>query len=81
MSMNPWTHEQDPDFVDLRRAAEVLGVTQKFLKTSVKDGSVPCLHVSGRMLFNIEQVRKVLLDRAAAAARQATQGEDAEVIS
>ena len=53
------------DFIPAEHAAEQLGVPAAWLKAQGKAGDIPSIETGTRRLFNVEQVRGVLLNRAA----------------
>lgn len=55
-------------FVDVKTAAEKLGLAVSTLRRMASAGQVPCLRAGvkrGKIMFNVEQVREHLLIRAA----------------
>lgn len=56
----------DELFLDLRRAAHILGVPMSWLRNEADAGRVPCLRAGRRLLFNLAAVKAALLERAAA---------------
>ncbi len=52
------------EFVPLRDAAEALGVPICWLRCEARANLVPHIVASRRLLFNVESVRRALVDRA-----------------
>lgn len=58
----------DSTFIALRQAASRLGVPIAWLRDEAEGGRVPCLRAGRRLLFNVDQVRSALKERAKEAA-------------
>lgn len=48
----------------LRTAARDLGVPATWLKAEVERGAIPCLRAGTKLLFDLQLVRRLLLERA-----------------
>lgn len=57
-------NDEPEAFVSLRRAASRIGVPIAWLKAEAEADRVPHLRVSRRLMFNVAEVERVLLDRA-----------------
>ncbi len=53
-------------FVSITEASRRFGVPLAWLKAEALAGRIPCLRVGRRLLFNVEAVERVLLERAGA---------------
>lgn len=53
-------------FESLKVAATRLGVPAAWLKSEAEAKRIPCLRVGRRMLFNVGQVERALLEKAEA---------------
>ena len=55
---------EDEQFVNLRRAARLLGVPIAFLRSEADGGKVPHLKVGRRLMFPVEDLERELRRRA-----------------
>ncbi|HMP05530.1 MAG TPA: helix-turn-helix domain-containing protein [Lacipirellulaceae bacterium] len=52
----------EPINVDARRAAALLGISQRTLASEVAAGRIPSLKIRGRRLFNVETLRRLSVE-------------------
>lgn len=63
-----------PAFVGAERAARSLGVPQAWLKAEAVAGRIPSIVAGRRRLFDLDQVRRALNERAAEPAGRGAEG-------
>ena len=54
-----------PQFISITEASRRFGVPLAWLKAEAQAGRIPSLRAGRRLLFNLEAVEQVLLERAA----------------
>ena len=64
MNTSPLPKLPPPRFVNLSTLARCLGVPLAFLKRLHAAGELPCLRVRNSALFDVEQTKAALLERA-----------------
>ncbi len=52
------------ELLTIRQAAEQVNLPVRWLKAEAEAGRIPHLRIGRRLMFNLQAVRKALLDRA-----------------
>lgn len=53
-----------PTFLNVRRAARILGLPVAWLRDEAKAGNIPCIRVGRSIRLNVDDVEQALKERA-----------------